>query len=148
MLTLRRRARTRGMTLVEVMIALGVTLFFTLGTLGVMQRMSAWTMRTAYYAEAHRLAMRKAEELRGGAQSAFVASTAETVTSAITTKYNRSINARNTYQNVPASSRVTYTRSVVDLGTTAGVRSLRVNVTWRVGNHPQSVSILVARKIS
>jgi type II secretory pathway pseudopilin PulG len=125
------------MTLPEVMIALLIVAAMCLTVFGGLNMVSKWALHSAISSEAQRLLQAEAERLLSVPYAHFVAGADETSTSSVGTTFLAGMQPRLSYPPTRPGARVSFTRRVIAVASTATSRTLRIEVawTWHGGSH-------------
>lgn len=142
----RSRRSITGFTLVEVVVALVLISMLCVSIFASIHLISKLALNSAIRVEAYRLAQAEAERLESVGFASAAAYTDQVLSSSLKTAFRRSTENRFEYSPTNASGRVTFTRRVVDLGSTSTMKNFQVEVDWtwqgQKSKRPVSLHIL------
>lgn len=135
-----RRSSVEGFTLVEVIISMVLISVMCLSVFVGLNQMTKNAMAVALRNEAYHLMQAEAERLLQGDYFAFDVVPAATIQSSVKTTYAPSALAKFALGADNAAGRVTFTRRVVSLASTASSKTLQVEVEWTWQGRPNAIA--------
>jgi len=140
---IRRGEKRQAFSLVEVMVTLALCALMCVAAFGALQMVTRISYQTAARTEAGRVLQAEVERLNSVDYSGFVASSTQTIQGSLNSTFAEGSQPRFTY--FSAASPVRFSRTVIEVASSAASRTLRVEVSWELQGRPSRLSATILR---